>query len=53
MNGTVLDTYEKVKRAAEKYAGHVLRGTSGLSHLQILEGTVKWENVSWLFNRYE
>ena len=38
-----LDTYEKVKRAAEKYAGHVLRGSSGLSHLQILEGTVKGE----------
>ena len=38
-----LDTYEKVKRAAEKYARHVLRGSSGLSHLQILEGTVKGE----------
>ena len=29
-----------IKRKME-YAGHVLRGSSGLSHLQILEGRVE------------
>src|SRR6184192_469847 len=33
-------TRDMIKRKME-YAGHVLRGSSGLSHLQILEGRVK------------
>ena len=42
-----MGTYEKVERAAEdkelEYVEHVLRGSSGLSHLQILEGMAKGE----------
>ena len=38
---TELDfTMDMIKRKME-YAGHVLRGSSGLSHLQILEGRVE------------
>src|SRR2546425_13008381 len=33
-------TKDMIKRKLE-YAGHVLRGSSGLSHLQILEGKVE------------
>ena len=33
-------TRDMIKRKME-YAGHVLRGSSGLSHLQILEGRVE------------
>ena len=33
-------TRDMIKRKME-YAGHVLRGSSGLSHLQILEGKVE------------
>ena len=33
-------TKDMIKRKME-YAGHVLRGSSGLSHLQILEGKVE------------
>src|SRR5437867_6243346 len=33
-------TKDMIKRKM-KYAGHVLRGSSGLSHLQILEGKVE------------
>ena len=33
-------TSDKIKRKTE-YAGHVLRGLCGLSHLQILEGRVE------------
>ena len=33
-------TTDMIKRKME-YAGHVLRGSSGLSHLQILEGRVE------------
>ena len=33
-------TKDMIKRKME-YAGHVFRGSSGLSHLQILEGQVE------------
>jgi len=36
-------TRDMIKRKME-YAGHVLRGSSGLSHLQILEGRVEGKN---------
>src|SRR5207247_3593960 len=36
-------TKDMIKRKME-YAGHVLRGLSGLSHLQILEGRVEGKN---------
>ena len=36
-------TRDMIKRKME-YAGHVLRGSSGLSHLQILEGRVEKKN---------
>src|SRR3989442_2132490 len=36
-------TRDMIKRKM-KYAGHVLRGSSGLSHLQILEGRVEGKN---------
>src|SRR5258708_3998844 len=32
---------EDMMKRKMKYAGHVLRGSSGLSHLQILEGDVE------------
>ena len=32
---------EDMIRGKMKYAGHVLRGWSGLSHLQVLEGMVE------------
>src|SRR5437867_13443674 len=41
-------TRDMIKRTME-YAGHVLRGLSGLSHLQILEGRVEGRPVA----RYE
>ena len=31
----------KRRKLAQAYAGHVLRGSSGLSHLQILEGPME------------
>src|SRR3989441_8231091 len=36
-------TRDMIKRKME-YAGHVLRGSRGLSHLQILEGGVEGKN---------
>ena len=39
-------TKDMIKRKME-YAGHVLRGSSGLSHLQILEGKVE-EKRRWV-----
>ena len=36
-------TRDIIKRKME-YAGHALRGSSGLSHLQILEGRIEGKN---------
>src|SRR3989442_986428 len=43
-------TRDMIKRKME-YAGHVLRGSSGLSHLQILEGRVEEKKKSGLSNK--
>src|SRR3989442_11541713 len=43
-------TRDMIKRKME-YAGHVLRGSSGLSHLQILEGRVEGKKESRLSNK--
>src|SRR3989442_210808 len=40
-------TRDMMKRKME-YAGHVLRGSSGLSHLQILEGRVEEKKIKWV-----
>ena len=38
---TELHFMEDMIKRKMKYAGHVLRGSSGLSHLQILEGRIE------------
>ena len=43
-------TRDLIKRKME-YAGHVLSGSSGLSHLQILEGRVEGKKESRLSNK--
>ena len=41
---TKLHFMADMKRRKLNYAGHVLRGSSGLSHLQILEGKIEGKN---------
>ena len=43
---TKLHCMEDMIKRKMKYAGHVVRGSSGLSHLQILEGRLR-ETKSW------
>jgi hypothetical protein len=38
---TELKFLSSMKKRKMEYAGHVLRGSSGLAHLQILEGRVQ------------
>ena len=38
---TKLHFMEDMTKRKMKYAGHVIRGSSGLSHLQILEGRLE------------
>ena len=44
---------DMIKRKME-FAGHVLRGSSGLTHLQILKGTIEgkmklgWQRRTWM-----
>ena len=54
---TELNFLRRMKRTKMQYAGHVLRGSSGLAHLEILEGRVEEEkrkvgrpNRPWMDN---
>lgn len=56
---TCLHFMMDMKKRKMKYAGHVLRGSSGMSHLQIMEGRIEGKNKrgaprrKWIKDVYE
>ena len=44
---TELKFLRSMQKRKMEYAGHVLRGSSGLAYLEVLEGRVEGERESW------